>query len=94
MFPLKNITWDEFNILFKWLNKDIYYYEEDKIKNNEYLNLFVHNKKYKEEIYKGNIKEDLKKKIKILDNDIYKRYFDVSYKKIYDKYDENFLLNI
>ena len=79
IFPLKNITWDEFNMVFKWLNKDIYYYKEDEINQNKQINFFVHNKnKY------PHIPEELKKKIILFtsDSDMYKK-FNITYNELY-----------
>jgi len=85
IFPIKNIAWDEFNTIYKWLNKPIYYYCKDKDNNNDLINLFVHNIKYK-------IPIELNNEINKVDKDIYDQ-FNISYKDLYSKIDPNFLLN-
>jgi len=81
IFPLKNITWDEFNMVFKWLNKDIYYYKDDERvqKKDKPINFFVHNKnKY------PIIPEELKEKLILFksDSDLYRK-FNIKYNQLY-----------
>ena len=84
IFPLKNITWDEFNMVRKYLKKPIYYYKEDIEQKKDLIHLFIHNTKYK-------IPQELYSQIKLIDPSIY-NVFNISYKNLYDKTNPLYLL--
>jgi len=87
IFPVKNITWDEFNMIFKWLKKPMYYYKKDKEDNNDLINIFVHNIKYA-------IPDELESEINNIyyEKEIYD-IFNLSYEKLYSRLDPNFLID-
>jgi len=82
IFPLKNITWDEFNMVYKWLKKPIYYYKDDL--RTELVHFFVHNTKYQ-------IPPELASKIERVKDDIYAE-FNITYKDFYNKTNTLYLL--
>lgn len=86
IFPIKNITWDEFNMTYKWLKKPIYYYKDDLHNEKELVNFFVHNEKYP-------IPPELQSKIVRVTDYIY-QIFNITYKDHYDKTNPLYLLKL
>ena len=86
-FPNKNITWDEFSMIYLFLKrkKDVYYYKKDEEYKNDTLNLFIHNKKYE-------IPPNLLKDLSIADDSIYNK-INKKYTKFYNDIDSSFILN-
>jgi hypothetical protein len=82
IFPLKNITWDEFNMVYKWLKKPIYYYKDNP--RMELVHFFVHNTKYQ-------IPPELASKIERVKDNIYAE-FNITYKDFYNKTNSSYLL--
>jgi len=84
IYHLRNITWDEFNTTYKYLEKKIYCYKKDIDEKTPTLNVFIHNTKHP-------IPPELCDELVDFDDNIYSK-LNIAYKNFYDSTNPDFLL--